>query len=374
MDRNAPPTDTPRDESWTDVLLRTQPKRFTIYEPMVLLPSCSFTNEAWASLLGSCDDHIRTLLWALILEELSKSGKGKLTHLAVNEGIPLHKEGEEVENVRRSPNGLRMLYGDFGSAETDGEPAESDFETAFWVETKQNGIIQTWAPRWTMFSRGNIKEKARVLSFKRLWATQDHPSWAVDLYAGIGYFTFSYASLGLRVLCWEINPWSVEGLRRGAEMNRWSVRVVQGRDLGLPLSEIMAGDEQIIVFLESNEEALRRVRGLQDMGLARNVKHVNCGFLPTSEPVWKSAWEMTSKSPEAWLHLHENVAVEDTDARRQEIDGLFQSWHTEEEKEGKKEGETRTAKVTHFEMVKSYAPGVWHCVYDVHVYKNLAIQ
>ncbi|KAK6858721.1 S-adenosyl-L-methionine-dependent methyltransferase [Apiospora arundinis] len=83
-----------------------------------------------------------------------------------------------------------------------------------------------------MFRRGNIKEKARVLSFHEPTDPSLHHramslgelcnKWAVDMYAGIGYFVFSYAELGMRVLCWELNPWSVEGLRRGALANGWS--------------------------------------------------------------------------------------------------------------------------------------------------------
>src|SRR5690606_6675835 len=87
-----------------------------------------------------------------------------------------------------------------------------------------------------------------------------HGKWAVDLYAGIGYFAFSYARLGLRVLCWEVNPWSVEGLRRGAEANGFGVRVMmppspppneeeEDDSLGIDLT---TAQERIIVFLEDN--------------------------------------------------------------------------------------------------------------------------
>ena len=63
---------------------------------------------------------------------------------------------------------------------------------------------QTWAPKHTMFSRGNIKEKARVLNLAKQPTAGLEPglentdpearTMAVDLYAGIGYFTFSYAA------------------------------------------------------------------------------------------------------------------------------------------------------------------------------------
>lgn len=175
-----------------------------------------------------------------------------------------------------------------------------------------------------MFSRGNVKEKAWLLGLAR--AAPGADVWAVDLYAGIGYFAFCYAARGLRVLCWEVNAWSVEGLRRGARANRWTVRVVRGPDLARPLADLVAGGERIVVLLESNEHARVRIAGLHAAGLAAEVRHVNCGLLPTSEPTWAAAWDMTRPSSEARRHA-----------------------------------------VEHVELVKTFAPGVWHCVFDVHI-------
>ncbi|KAL6855312.1 S-adenosylmethionine-dependent methyltransferase [Amphichorda felina] len=350
-------------DSWRDDLLSKAPKRFTIYEPMALLPAGSFTQPPWATLLPTLGDDACSSLWSLILDQLSRNSGSMLTHLAITEGIPLHREGEEKENVLRSPSGLRMLYGDFGPSQTEGDEAGSqDFERALWVSTKQNGIMQTWAPRWTMFSRGNVKEKARLLGFQSGSSSSDNDGdrWAVDLYAGIGYFVFSYAALGFRVLCWEINPWSVEGLRRGARANRWSIKVVKGDELAQPVEEIMAGGEQIVVFLEDNQRALGRVEKLQtSLGMARNIEHVNCGFLPTSEPTWRMAWDMTGESAESWLHLHENVGVDDMESRRQSLQSRLEDWAAADR-------DTRIPKATHIEQVKTFAPGVWHCVFDVH--------
>ncbi|KFA62321.1 hypothetical protein S40285_06370 [Stachybotrys chlorohalonatus IBT 40285] len=358
-----------QDAARHDEALSKIPKRFTIYEPMALLPTGSFTGALWADLFSRCNQHLQTSLWRRILDELSKGLKGDLTHLAVNEGIPLHGEGQSAENILRSPSGLRMLYGNFGLEEIpQGGPTPSDFDQTLWVSTKQNGIYQTWAPRWTMFSRGNIKEKARLLAMgpPRSPSSSIQPTncWAVDLYAGIGYFVFCYVSLGMRVLCWELNPWSVEGLRRGAKVNRWSVRIVSGQDLDLPMAEIMAGGEQILVFLEDNSEALERIRQSWSLGLARDIRHVNCGFLPSSEPVWEQAWHITSLSSEACLHLHENVGVHDIESRRQSVQHLCETWNHGP-------SVSRTPNVEHVELVKTFAPGVWHCVFDVRITKSI---
>ncbi|PFH61844.1 hypothetical protein XA68_16075 [Ophiocordyceps unilateralis] len=352
-----------RKDDWFETLVRTVPRRFTVYEPMVLLPTGSFDGEAWKAELRRQDADSLAALWTGILREVATRRGGEerttLTHLAINEAIPRHDGGPNggEENILRAPVGLRVLWGDFGPDEHDND--DEGFDDALWVSTKQNAILQTWAPRWTMFSRGNVKEKARLLRFPS--ASAESCCWAVDLYAGIGYFAFSFVALGMRVLCWEINQWSVEGLRRGARANGWNVRVVRGLELGLAPADLLAGGEEMIVFLESNEAALSRISQWQSLGLVRRVEHVNCGFLPTSERTWSSAWQMTRLHPDAsWLHLHENVSVDGIEARRQAVQRLVDDWSASD-------GGGRTSTVDHVERVKTFAPGVWHCVFDVRI-------
>ena len=211
-----------------------------------------------------------------------------------------------------------------------------------------------------MFSRGNIKEKARLLDFHASDAkieSRRMENWgsptAIDLYAGIGYFVFSYVTLGMRVAGWELNPWSVEGLRRGAVANGWSVRVVR------PGETFEDAGERIVIFLEDNKQALSR---RQELGTAllEDVRHVNCGLLPSSEDSWIAALELLSSH--SWLHMHENVGVNDTQLRRLEIEGMCNEWLVQK-------GDERGATVEHVELVKTFAPGVWHCVFDVFLSK-----
>ncbi|KAI9650777.1 S-adenosylmethionine-dependent methyltransferase [Ciborinia camelliae] len=357
-----------------DSLISTSPKRWVIYSPMLLLPSGSFSSPHWTSLLSHLEPSQKEVLFTQILQSVSKKEGKKLTHLAINAGIPLHEkergrdnedEKKEEENILRSPSGLLMLHGDFGPDFKGGEPTEKDFEEAFWVSTKQNGIEQVWAPRWTMFSRGNVKEKARLLGFhddtstassngKKEIGKEERRNWtAVDLYAGIGYFVFSYVGMGVgRVVGWELNGWSVEGLRRGAVANGWRIRVVRKGEV---VEEV--GDERIVVFLESNVEAEQRLERMKGLG---TVKHLNCGFLPTSEPAWKAAMNILSE--DGWLHLHENVGIADVEIRKREIEEMFQTWLQELV-------DKRKVKVEHVEFVKTFAPDVWHCVFDVYVSK-----
>jgi tRNA wybutosine-synthesizing protein 2 len=326
-------------------LLASSPKRWVVYPPLVLLPSGSFHSPNWSSLTP----HLSTL-WPLILAQIStREGKGALTHLAINAGIPLNTPDDgEAENILRSPSGLIFLHGDFGpEIEKGREPSARDFQEAFWVSSKQNGIVQVWAPRYTMFSRGNVTEKARLLGFRDYAQVMT----AVDLYAGIGYFVFSYVAIGTRrVLGWELNPWSVEGLRRGAAANGWEVKVVR------PGEEWDGvGHERIVVFLEDNRNAEKRVEGVKALG---SIRHINCGLLPTSEASWKMALRILNA--DGWLHLHENVGAKDVVKRGNEIKEVLRT-ELEREKAG------RELKIEHIETVKSFAPGVFHIVYDVYV-------
>lgn len=202
-----------------------------------------------------------------------------------------------------------------------------------------------------MFSRGNVKEKARVLGFEA-----EKGDIAVDLYAGIGYFVFSYAKLGMRVVGWEINGWSVEGLRRGAGANGngWGVRVVREGEGWVD------GGERVVVFEESNEKSKKRLEGLGERESGK-VRHVNSGLLPSSEGSWEMALGILRG--EGWIHVHENVGVNEVESKKVEIESKFKSWLSEAK-------DTRQVEIEHVEFVKTFAPGVWHCVFDVYIKNN----
>ncbi|KAH8601456.1 S-adenosyl-L-methionine-dependent methyltransferase, partial [Bisporella sp. PMI_857] len=342
-------------------LLFNAPKRWVVYPPMVLLPSGSFKHHWWAA--SPFSQHIDDL-WRIILESITKKeGKGLLTHLAINAGIPLNGRTDgDGENILRTPSGLLTLYGDFGPALDPAHcPSEKDFKEAFWASTKQNGITQIWAPRYTMFSRGNVKEKARLSNFhqcdgswpsRRRSRNQLRNEVAVDMYAGIGYFVFSYKKMGLRrVFGWELNPWSVEGLRRGAVANGWSVKIINETEF------LDFEDEDIVVMLEDNSRASVRLKEAHKEE-ALDIRHVNCGLLPSSRKSWESALGMVKG--DAWLHLHENVGVNDISVRMVEIEDHLRFLL-------KNGNDPREFKAEHAELVKTFAPGVWHCVFDIYI-------
>lgn len=319
-----------------------------------------------------------------------------MTHIAVNAPIAL-TDAHGQENRLRSPTGLVPLYGDFGNRPLDAtaaegnaqQPSAADFEGALWVRTAQNhGIVQIWAPLYTMFSRGNITEKARILgqggaSAHEFEGLDDHSLLdqsvadicVVDMYAGIGYFVFSYLRRGVRrVWGWELNSWSVEGLRRGCVANGWGCIVVklngEGgfdesiQDLVANLSET----DRVVIFYGDNRcaaDILTEVKDIMERkGTWNPVRHVNLGLLPSSQPSWENACRMVDARRGGWLHIHENVDIRDIEQKKQEVvDEII--WLRTLVLDGWDVFEEPIAHCGHVEQVKTYAPGVMHCVFDV---------
>jgi len=211
-----------------------------------------------------------------------------------------------------------------------------------------------------MFSRGNISEKARLITLPSVLSTVERDGCgctAVDLYAGIGYFAFSYAKAGIgKVLCWDLNPWSTEGLRRGAIANKWKTVVVTD---GLIREEDASDQEtRLIVFNESNLHAGIRVE--ESRQRLPPIRHVNCGLLPTSRGSWETAVRVLAPSMGGWIHVHENFAVNDIEQKAEEVREAFQKLIDAT-------GRKQKVEIELIYKVKSYAPGVMHWVIDVYI-------
>jgi tRNA wybutosine-synthesizing protein 2 len=316
------------------------PSRWSVYPPMVLFPSGSHRQlEAM--------DPPKELYEYLLSRGLF--GRKDQTHIAVN--APL----DENDIVRR-PH-IIPVFGDFGQFLSD-PPTNQDFSTAFWVSSIQNGIYQTWCPLYTMFSRGNITEKARVLNeFAGQAPIKDQV--IVDMYAGIGYFTFSYAAQGpRRIFCWEINPWSVEALIRGAKKNGFPVKLVKENEAYLEQDSDM-----IVVFFENNQNALNRLRSLQIM---ERLTHINLGLLPDSKQAFESATNMALRSQQTILHIHENVKVDYLDCWLKNTKISLQTIMSSPDPNWS-HGTEHSIESIHLEKIKTFAPDVYHVCGDFRV-------
>jgi tRNA wybutosine-synthesizing protein 2 len=405
------------------------PKRYTLYPPLLLLPANIFsTTPAWMTFYAKLSLAEKQELYSCIVEAFRGQGQG-VTHLAINAPIAAETETAVVghgiglsANVMRSPTGLVPLYGDWGlrvlaadvlaggneGLDETGQPGKEDFERAFWASAVQTGgVVQVWAPLWTMFSRGNVKEKARIVGEgegvfegldggggKGILGQALGDISVVDMFVGIGYFAFPYLKRGVGLVWgWEINGWSVEGLRRGCRRNGWRVECLRvygdgqvvdehGREgeealKGLTKSINMVHDEaedkgriRCVVFHGDNKWSAKIMTLLSEAsvqgrsnGTWKRVRHVNLGLLPHARESWQNAVRVLDSDVGGWLHVHENVDIRDLQSRKAEIvQDISKLVVVDVAKRGQ-------WKITccHLEQVKTYAPGVMHCVFDIQI-------
>ncbi|KAF1956040.1 hypothetical protein CC80DRAFT_526114 [Byssothecium circinans] len=379
-----------------DILISAFPDSYSIYTPMLLLPHNAFSAAPWTRLLSShpIDSPTLTPLWNKLATTTGT------THIAINASIPLQNEATTPnpsntqpqpspnENILRSPSNLTPIHGPFGpkpTPQTLTAPTPTSFASTLWVSHTQNTIHQTWAPLYTMFSRGNMREKTRLLTLPSIASSAQEPGGctAVDLYAGIGYFAFSYKKAGVsKVLCWELNPWSIEGLRRGARRNKWKTQIFTTfphvNEAWAEWAKSVDEATDFLVFQQSNENALSAIASLDTKNfhtprgegqiLLPPIRHVNLGLLPTSRLSWSTAVKIVDRELGGWVYAHENVGVNDIEKRKGEVVEEMQRYLDQWEGEKGSCGTwRRVVMCEHVEMVKTYAPGVVHVVFDVWV-------
>ncbi|KAF9147073.1 tRNA methyltransferase tyw3 [Linnemannia schmuckeri] len=280
------------------------------------------------------------------------------------------------------------------STNSDVLPTPSNFQKAYWSETCQNQVFYTWSPMFTMFSAGNITEKERVAKNRPLFDARNKV--VVDLYAGIGYFTLVYLiHAGAKVVhACEWNPWSVEGLVRGAERNgvSWKryldeiVRIKKDHGQKEPGQEqeqqpFTTGHPtpchppppQLITTTTTTTTIKKR----KDYGqlivypgdnaqwieyFENTAHHVNLGLIPTAEPGWVLGVRALCPLEGGYLHVHHNIRVGEEESFKsyllQSLRDLFSTWK-------KCNKEEWSIEIRHMENVKSFAPLVFHYVVDI---------
>jgi tRNA wybutosine-synthesizing protein 2 len=345
-------------------LARALPTGYSVYPPMLLLSSNAFPSPSWRRVLDALTDAQRASFYA----HLARAAGA--THVALNAPIPPLVQDPStaapVPNTKRSPANLTPLHGDFGPARPLPDPSPADLAAALWVTALQHGVWQTWPPRHVMFSRGNVGEKARLQALVRAQIARGalgaDDAAAVDLYAGVGYFAFAYAKAGLRtVLCWEVNAWSVEGMRRGAAMNGWAAETV-GPDDDDGDAEARVRGRRLVAFHASNETAAPTLARLR--AALPPVRHVNCGLLPSSRPSWRTAVAALDPRLGGWVHVHENSRQWRIALLAKEIVAEFEAIVRDMTEAGHGGG---TVTLEHVERVKWYSPDTVHCVFDIAV-------
>jgi len=92
------------------------------------------------------------------------------------------------------------------------------------------------------------------------------------------------------------------------------------------------------------------------------VRHCNLGLLPTSRESWAGAVKVIDAVQGGWLHVHENAEIAGVEQKKQYVvDALAKLVRQEK-------GRSWQVSCEHTEMVKTYAPGVGHFVFDVRLW------
>ena len=229
---------------------------------------------------------------------------------ATHHGVSRVLLGGRVDagDARRQP-GARVLY-----------PAGAD---SCWVRVQEHGVGFEVDLARCMYSRGNVNEKQRFAALCRPGET------VVDLFAGIGYFTVPalVKSQAAVVHACEWNPHALEALRRNLRGN--------------------GVEHRCVVYPGDCRRAAQRIGAV--------AQRVSMGLLPQAWEYLDAALAVLCAAG-GWLHVHGNAA--DEAAWVGELMGRLAK-HVE--------GGGATAECAHVQRVKSFAPGVWHFVADVHV-------
>jgi len=189
----------------------------------------------------------------------------------------------------------------------------------------QNGVKYEFDATKCMFSSGNITEKQRVAKFPAQGEV------VVDLFCGIGYFTLPllvHAGVTHVHAC-DWNPHAVAAIRHNLKLNG-----VEGR------CTVHEGDNRVTTA-----------------GLDNVANRVLLGLIPSSQGSWHTAVRVLSQQG-GWLHVHENV-------HRDEVTAFVERMEANLADIARGLGKVWNVSCKHVERVKSYAPRVYHYVFDV---------
>ena len=275
-------------------MMQYLPTKWELYGDLAILPNHSFRSEKWDFILSG-RPKLQKEIWQATAEALN-----------VNR---LARQAEISPDQLRSSQ-VTMLHGESGEVEF------TDYGVKFWLDVTK-----------VMFSSGNITERHRIGNIDMTGEC------VVDAFAGIGYYTLPMLvrSKAMHVYACELNPNSIEALKRGAQLNEVANQLT-----------ILEGD---------NQETLRNLTGLAD--------RVHLGILPSSEQTWRLAVSCL-KSTGGILHLHMNV-------REVEIDDFVTYCLSKLTDYATNHHNFTNIEAIHVEKVKWYAPHIRHIVIDVSI-------
>lgn len=244
-----------------------------------------------------------------------------------------------LHQIPRNPDQLRMLFPrvklflllirtkDDGLRTPEVQVIWQDPSYCGYASIKQNGIVYTWDPFFTMFCSGNITEKLRMAKMDMM------DERVLDLYAGIGYWTLIMLKYGRakEVYACDWNPKSTEYLVKNLELNGMS-------------------GEKCVIFQGDN----------RTLNKPNYFDRVVLGLLPSSMDGLPVAIKSVRKEVGVSVHLHFHQNVREGRDFETELLTEIHRLLTEN-----LTGMCWDVYVVHRERVKSFAPRVYHWVFDI---------
>jgi tRNA wybutosine-synthesizing protein 2 len=167
-----------------------------------------------------------------------------------------------------------------------------------------------------MWSKGNKSERQRIVKLAK------PKEIIVDMFAGIGYFSIFLAKKVKKVYSIDINPVSIEFLRKNVWLNNVENKV-----------EILQGDcRKYSKFLENTAD------------------RIIMGYLHDTEKFFPHALRIAKKN--AIIHFHRALKIEEIEKTEKKLIEIARK-------------EKVKIKFLRVVRVKSYAPKVWHMVLDI---------
>ena len=228
-----------------------------------------------------------------------------------------------LEDVAKALDAKRIaIQNEIDSGPTRKSQLELIYGSNGWVIHKENFVEYEFDATEVMFSSGNVTERRRMGEIDTQGET------IVDAFCGVGYYTLQFLARGKasHVHACEINPHSIQALKKGLQRNKVSDRCT-----------IYEGD---------NKETMKRLRGIAD--------RVILGLIPSSMNAWGNSIRCLKDSG-GIIHVHMNVHEDEIDEWARKTTEWFEM------------ASGKNAKAIHLEVVKQYSPRILHVVLDLQI-------
>lgn len=108
---------------------------------------------------------------------------------------------------------------------SEGQPQQNSLDRFFEIQTGGEKILT----HTRCFFQNNLEITAKIGGHLKEWAEEFSPETFVDLYCGVGTFTFLSAGKTPQLMLAEENPWAVQALKKNLEARGLTAEILEGQ-------------------------------------------------------------------------------------------------------------------------------------------------